>query len=104
MKPIDYRNATWEHVQAHLSGLRQQVYTAFVHYGPGTTRELATRSGISILTLRPRTTELLQLGFVEMLGGTEDCREAVYIAVPVDMVKDRFEWIKAQPVQMDLPY
>ena len=104
MKPVDFRNATWEHVQSHLSGLRQQVYTAYTHYGPGTTRAISLQSGISILTLRPRTTELVQLGFVEMLGGDERGREAIYIAVPVDLVKSRFEWIKQQPVQMDLPY
>jgi hypothetical protein len=104
MKAVDYRKASWEQVRAHLSGLRQQVYTAYTHYGPSTTREMADKSGISIFTLRPRTTELLQLGFVEVLGGDETGREAVYIAVPVDMVKSRFEWIKQQPVQAEFPY
>jgi hypothetical protein len=104
MKAIDYRRHTWEHVRAHLSGLRQQVYQAYVHFGPGTTRELSQKSGVSILTLRPRTTELLQLGFIEVLGGDESGREAVYIAVPVEMVQNRFEWMKRQPVQQELPY
>lgn len=104
MKPIDYRNHTWDHVKAHLSGLRMQTYTAFVHYGPGTTREISERARISILTLRPRTTELLQLGFIEVLGGTDDGREAVYIAVPESIAESRFEWFKTQPVQAEFPY
>lgn len=104
MKPIDYRNHTWEALRSRLSGLRMQVYTAFVHHGPGTTWQISNKSGISILTLRPRTTELLQLGFIEILEGSENSREAVYISVPVNMVQDRFEWLKKQPVQAEFPY
>lgn len=103
MKAIDYRKATWDHVRAHLSGLRQQVYDAFVRYGAGTTREISSKAGISILTLRPRTTELVQLGFVEILGGDETGREAIYVAVPVLTVQERFEWMKKQPRQVELP-
>ena len=65
---------------------------------------MARKADISILTLRPRTTELLQLGFVDVLGGDESGREAIYIAVPVDMVQERFEWRKSQPVQAEFPY
>jgi hypothetical protein len=104
MKAIDYRNNTWEHVKANLSGLRMQVYTAFVHYGPGTTWQIADKAGISILTLRPRTTELLQLGFVEVMDGSENSREAIYVAIPEALAKSRFEWHKNQPVQAEFPY
>ena len=104
MKAIDYRNHTWEHVRGHLSGLRMQVYTAFVHHGPGTTREISAKSGISILTLRPRTTELLQLGFIEILGGDDTGREAIYISVPESLAQSRFEWHRSQPVQAEFPY
>lgn len=102
MKAINYRNATWASMQASLSGIREQVYHAFENYGPGTTREISIKAGISILTLRPRTTELVQLGFVEVLGGSDDGREAVYIAVPVNIVQERFEFWKAQPVQAEM--
>lgn len=104
MKPIDYRNATWDQVRGHLTGLRQAVYEAYVQHGPGTTREISERSGISILTLRPRTTELVQLGFVELLGGSDDGREAVYVAVPVSIAQGRFEWHQRQPRQAELPF
>ncbi|WP_309400197.1 hypothetical protein [Cerasicoccus maritimus] len=64
MEPIDYRNATFESLQERLSKSRAQVLEAWQQHGPGSTEELAERSGISILSLRPRTTELYQLGFV----------------------------------------
>jgi DNA-binding Lrp family transcriptional regulator len=102
MKTIDYRNATFASIQASLSGIREQVYHAFTKHGPGTTREISIKAGISILTLRPRTTELVQLGFIEVLGGSDDGREAVYIAVSVSLVQERFEFWKAQPVQGEM--
>jgi len=104
MKPVDFRNITWDQLHGHLAGLRQQVYDAFAQHGPGTTREVSERSRISILTLRPRTTELVQLGFVECLGGSDDGREAVYIAVPPDVVRNRFEYWRRQPVQSEFPF
>jgi predicted ArsR family transcriptional regulator len=69
MKPIDYRNATFAQVQKTIDGKREEVLVAWQEHGPCTTEQLAERSGISILTLRPRTTELLQMGFVIHLGG-----------------------------------
>lgn len=104
MKPIDARNETWDQLRARLTGLRQETYDAYVRFGPGTTREVSTRSGISILTLRPRTTELVQLGFVEAIAPDETGREAIYGAVPVDLVKSRFEWQKRQPSQAEFPF
>jgi hypothetical protein len=78
MVPIDYRNATFSDLKSRLSGLRIQVYQAFLDYGPGTTKQIADRSGLSLLTLRPRTTELLDLGFVELIGG--EGHEGIYRA------------------------
>lgn len=74
MRPIDYRNDTWANVQSHVVGLRLQVWSAFRRHGPGTTRAIADKSGIDILTLRPRATELYQLGFLALVedpGGNE---------------------------------
>ena len=64
MTPIDFRNATFADLQARLPGGRTAVLAAWIKYGPGTTAVVAARAQISILTFRPRTTELLQLGFV----------------------------------------
>jgi hypothetical protein len=65
MTPVDYRNATFAELQDRgLEGLRGHVLKAWQAHGPCTTEELAEKSGISILTLRPRTTELVQIGLV----------------------------------------
>ena len=102
MKAIDYRNDTWDQIRGRLAGLREQVYQAYVSHGPGTTREIAERSGIDILTLRPRTTELLQLGFVNVLDVEDNGHEAVYVHVDVERAREMFEWAKRQPVQAEL--
>jgi hypothetical protein len=96
MKPIDYRNETWESIQERLSGLRQSVYQAWQAYGPGTTREVAAKAGIDILTFRPRTTELFQMGFVEVVEDADSVGEAVYQSVWVMTARDRFQAAKFQ--------
>lgn len=78
MKAIDFRNATFEGLRATLDAKRQSVYAAFVVYGPGTTRRVAGEAGISLLTFRPRTTELLQLGLVGIVGDESRGKEGVY--------------------------
>lgn len=77
MKPLDFRNATFAHLRATvLQGDRARVLEAWVQHGPGTTREVAAKAGIDILTFRPRTTELCQAGFLDT---TNDAgREGVY--------------------------
>ena len=64
MTTIDFRNETFASIQNRISGSRAAVLTAWTTFGPCTTEQLAERSRISILSLRPRTTELVQLGFV----------------------------------------
>ncbi len=103
MKPIDYRNDTWDSLQERLTGLREDVYHAWQVYGPGTTREVAAKAGIDILTFRPRTTELFQMGFVEVVEDAQSVGEAVYQAVWVMTVKERFQALKqATAYQRDL--
>ncbi len=74
MIPIDFRNATYEHLRTHLTGLREKVWVAWIAHGPATTREAAKLSGIDLLTFRPRTTELYQLGGVCLAEDTETRR------------------------------
>ncbi len=90
MKPIDFRNATWQEIQGKLSGQRRLIYEAWLLHGPCTTRELAHKSGLSILTVRPRTTELFQLMLLD-LTGDKDGHEGRYHAVHVDVARQRFE-------------
>jgi len=66
MQPIDYRNATFADVQSRCAGQRQQVFNELARLGPCTTRELAARSGIDLLSIRPRITELVDLGLVAL--------------------------------------
>jgi hypothetical protein len=90
MKPIDYRNETWEMVQARgLVDKRMRVYEAFRKHGPGTTRAVARASGIDILNLRPRATELYQLGFLKLLGGVPG-NEGIYRALTLEEARAKF--------------
>jgi hypothetical protein len=84
MTGVDYRNLTFQGLRDRLDESKREVYTAWVVHGPGTTRELAEKSGIDLLTFRPRTTDLGKVGLVRVCGGRNG--EGVYEAVP------REEW------------
>lgn len=64
MKATDFRDATFQGLRGDLAGMRKAVYEAWMVYGPGTTRDVAAKSGIDLLMLRPRTTELVQCGLL----------------------------------------
>ena len=92
MKPVDYRNATWAEIQRNLSGMKRRVYEAWLRHGPGTTADVAVKSGISILTFRPRTTDLFQMGLVAVAPGTPKTAEGgCYEAIPEPNAKALFE-------------
>lgn len=78
MKPADLRNATWREVLQHLTEDLVRVHLAWQAHGPGTTRQIAQRSGISLLTLRPRTTDLCKLGLVALADRSGN--EGIYTA------------------------
>jgi hypothetical protein len=103
MKPIDYRNETWEQVNERVDALRAVVYRAFQIHGACTTRQLAHLSGIDILTLRPRVTELYQLGLVELANPETGGGEGVYQAVLIPVAKARFERKKAEATEAQMP-
>lgn len=67
MKPVDFRNETFATIQNRIAGSRAAVYAAWAQHGPGTTEEVCARwtpDPRAILSFRPRTTELYQLGFI----------------------------------------
>lgn len=70
------RNLTWLQVQQHLTEDLVRVHLAWQAHGPGTTRAVAQRAGISLLTFRPRTTDLYKLGLVVLVTNEEG--EGVY--------------------------
>jgi hypothetical protein len=78
MKPVDFRNATFAELAGRIAGQRASALEAWRQHGPATTAELAERSGLSILTLRPRTTELVQLGYVTLCEAQPAGHEGVY--------------------------
>lgn len=88
MAPIDFSNATWREIQGRLVHLRASVYEALLEHGPCTTRELAQACGIDLLTVRPRITELAQLGFVVCDGGHGN--EGVYSALTIAQAETLF--------------
>jgi hypothetical protein len=62
---LDAREATWATVRMRLRGARLRAYQIFQENGPCTTTEAAQRGPMSILTLRPRVTELCEMGLLE---------------------------------------
>lgn len=68
MNPTQIRNESFVTLRDSLNAMRREVLVALAQHGPCTTRQLAERSGRDILTVRPRVTELCELGLVLMDG------------------------------------
>ena len=94
MKPIDYSNATYNDLIGRLTGLRERVLAAWRRCGPCTTEQLAEWSDISILTLRPRTTELYQMGFVIYQG------EGIYRAATTEETQAHFARLRREATEL----
>jgi predicted transcriptional regulator len=90
MIAIDYRNITWDHLQATVQGKRLEVLSAWKQHGPCTTRELAAKADMDLLAVRPRTTELLQLGLLKEVEGEGQGHEGVYRALSDDEAMTEF--------------
>jgi len=104
MKPTDFRNMTFEDLQGIISGLRRRTYEAWLLYGPGTTRDVALAAQMSILTFRPRTTELMEVGLVELAPGQKAGHEGKYQAVTMAEWKRRREAMPVKPEQTLMPF
>jgi len=102
MKPADIRNTTFRELQSRLVHLRLSVWEALAHHGPCTTRELAHECGMDLLTVRPRVTELVQLGFAECLSESEHDREGIYRALTVAEAEALFEARKRELAETQL--
>lgn len=80
MQPTELSTKTFQSLKAdYLHGCRMELYESLLMHGPATTRDLAHRTGIGILTVRPRITELVRQRLV-VLDGPRG-REGVYRAV-----------------------
>ncbi|HMO03914.1 MAG TPA: hypothetical protein PKC67_02495 [Kiritimatiellia bacterium] len=104
MKPTDFRDMTFEDLQQSLSGMRRSVYEAWLLHGPGTTAEVALRAQISLLTFRPRTTDLYQAGLVELQPGQKAGHEGRYRAVTMAEWQRRKASEPVKPEQTLMPW
>ncbi len=111
MIPIDFRNETFEQVRKRgLEGLRGQVFRAFEKFGPCTTAALAQHlespndlGPKAILTVRPRATELYQLGMLELVNPESRGGEGIYRAVMYPVHQARFAKLQAEAREAQLP-
>lgn len=85
--PSEARALTFTEIQGRLTNLRGLVYEGLLTHGPATTRELAFALQIDLLTVRPRVTELFQLGLA-MMERVEG-HEGLYTAVPLPDLEAR---------------
>lgn len=85
MKTTEPRDLTWEELRGYLDGPREVIWEWLFKSGPGTTSAIAEGTGIGLLTVRPRVSELAALGFLECIG--REKREGVYRAVPIPAVQ-----------------
>jgi len=98
MKPVDLRNALWEEIQGMLAGDRCVVHAILLRHGACTTRQLAGAANMDPFSVRPRVTELCQLGLAELVG--KDGREGVYQAVSIDTARARHEGVQGGGQQL----
>lgn len=88
MNPAALRNTNFESLRASLADRCADVYRAFTEHGPCSTAQLAERTGIGLLSLRPRTTDLHDLGLLCAAGERmENGKRATIYAVT-----DRATW------------
>lgn len=102
MKSADFRNATWQEIQAKISGIRETVYRSMLLTGPGTTQEISERLNISILTVRPRVTELCQMGLARLADGQVSRKEGRYEAVPIMEAEAAHNAARSRQIEMRL--
>lgn len=103
MRPIDIKLETWASIQDRLEADRKAVWNGFLMYGPCTTRALAERIPMSLLTVRPRCTELLDMMLLELVGKNKD--GGIYGYVSIETARERFEALQEQyrgPQQREL--
>lgn len=100
MKPIDYREATFSEIKGRLHGDRLTVLEALQLHGPTTTRNLARTMEWDILSVRPRVTELVQLGLAEIVPDSQGrpAREGLYRALTTAEAEALFHF-RQQAVQ-----
>ena len=57
-----------QRIAPQVKGLRAKVLASLSNHGPATPDETAERLGLSILSIRPRFSELKEIGLIEETG------------------------------------
>jgi len=83
------RDAMWAEVQGRVHGLREEVWAWLEKHGPATSEEVAEGTGICLLTVRPRLTELCQWQFAACVG--RKGRSGVYAARTAEEARTHWE-------------
>lgn len=90
----EIKRQNWQELREQLQGQRLTVWQglalAKLHNGrPITTRELATRLHLDVLAVRPRVTELVQLGFARCVG--KEGHEGTYESIGLREAQRNFD-------------
>lgn len=64
MTPTELRNTNFEQLRTSLTERMLDVYRAFEAHGPCSTAQLAEKSGIGLLSVRPRAHDLHVVGLL----------------------------------------
>lgn len=101
MNPAEIRDLNWQQLRERLEGMRAAVFDALQLFGPCTTRQLAAKMEVDLLSVRPRVTELVELGFAECLRreGGEGVYRVLSYAEAHARFSDRRALAAGQPVQ-----
>lgn len=76
MNALDIRNDNFASLRDRLEDSRRDVLCSLAAHGPCTTRQLAQLSQRDILSVRPRITELKEVGLVVLAG--RESGEGIY--------------------------
>ena len=96
---LNRASTTWQQLQASgfLTERRMAVLRYFRHHGPATTRHIARLMGAEVHAMRPRCTELLQVGLLVELPG-KPAGEGIYKALSDEEALAAFSR-PAEPIQ-----
>ena len=89
MKTTTPRDLTWDQIRDQLDGAREAIWTWLRAHGPATTTAIASGTGIPLLTVRPRVSELAALGWIECRGRSG--REGAYGALAPEVCLARHQ-------------
>ncbi len=100
--PEQIRDANWAEIKEHVTGDRERCWTSLMLAARAmTTRQLSVRMEMDLLTVRPRVTELVQLGLVRCAG--KEGHDGTYEAVSLVEAQAAHERRRAgAPVQAEL--